>query len=272
MSAVVDIKWQGPDYEVGDTLAVDVYCLITGTADDIEVNLALEAQLPLAYAGAKLRGWTVDERLAHACWSAKATYVRERSTDQANPSDPATAYEFSFSTGGGSTKVTQSLSTVANYAESGTPPDYYGAIGVTKDTVEGCDVVIPTYSWKETHRFPAAAVNQAYRLIVAGLTGSVNSSEFRGFSGGEVLFLGADGSLSSARGEFSITYSFAAQKNANLTVGAMTGIAKDGWHYIWLRYREKEDAAANQLVLRPVSAHVEQVYPVADFAALGIGS
>jgi len=39
-----------------------------------------------------------------------------------------------------------------------------------------------------------------------------------------------------------------------------------------VRYADSEDTAAKVLVKKPISVHVEQVYPMVAFAALGIGS
>ena len=56
-----------------------------------------------------------------------------------------------------------------------------------------------------------------------------------------------------------------------LTVGSMTGIAKRGWDYLWIRYADVEDPDAKMLVKRPLSVYIEQVYPYTNFAGLGIG-
>ena len=87
---------------------------------------------------------------------------------------------------------------------------------------------------------------------------------------GEVLFLGASGSQ---RGEddWEITFRFAASPNVTgLTVGPITGIAKRGWEYLWVRYSDAEDQ--HVLVKQPIAAYVEKVYDEGNFAGLGIGS
>ena len=89
---------------------------------------------------------------------------------------------------------------------------------------------------------------------------------------GECLFLGASGSK---RGEedWEITFRFAASPNrTGITVGDITGIAKKGWEYLWVRYADAEDAAAKALVKKPVAVYVEKVYEDGDFSGLGIGT
>ena len=62
------------------------------------------------------------------------------------------------------------------------------------ENVEGVDIAIPVYNFSETHYKSAASVSTSYRLALFRVTGTVNSSSFRGFAAGEVLFLGASGS------------------------------------------------------------------------------
>ena len=56
-----------------------------------------------------------------------------------------------------------------------------------------------------------------------------------------------------------------------LSLGTITGISKEGWQYLWVRFIDDEDTTAKALIKRPVSAYVEQVYSYGDFSGLGIG-
>ncbi len=86
---------------------------------------------------------------------------------------------------------------------------------------------------------------------------------------GEVLFLGASGSKR-GKEDWEITFKFAASPNiTGLTVGPITGIAKRGWDYLWVRYLDDEDSF--QIIRRPVAAYVERVYEFGNFADIGIG-
>jgi hypothetical protein len=178
---------------------------------------------------------------------------------------------FAFDTSGGTQHITQSLGTVASYAASGTPPDFGGAVGVTHDSVEGVDITIPVYSFSETHYLDDAFVTPAYYGTLFNLTGKVNDAAFKGLAAGECLFLGASGSKRGAA-DWEITYRFAGSPNrTGLVVGPITGIAKKGWEYMWVRYADSEDTAANAIVKKPVAVYIEKVYDEGDFSALGIG-
>ena len=55
-------------------------------------------------------------------------------------------------------------------------------------------------------------------------------------------------------------------------LGDITGIAKKGREYLWVRYEDTEDDTAKALVKRPVAVYVERVYDEGNFADLGIGT
>jgi hypothetical protein len=180
---------------------------------------------------------------------------------------------YSFDTGGGTQHITQSLETRGAYAASGvTAPDFRGAIGVKEDAVEGVDVAAPVYHFTETHFKPDDEVTLAYRGALFRLTGRTNDAAFKGLDAGECLFLGASGSKR-GDGDWEIQFRFAALPNkTDLAVGDITGIAKKGWDYLWVRYEDAEDAAARALVKKPVAAYVEKVYEEGDFSLLEIGT
>ena len=56
-----------------------------------------------------------------------------------------------------------------------------------------------------------------------------------------------------------------------LVVGPITGIAKKGWEYMWVRYADSEDTVAKAIVKKPIAAYIEKVYDEGDFSLLGIG-
>jgi len=59
---------------------------------------------------------------------------------------------------------------------------------------------------------------------------------------------------------------------SNIVVGEITGIARKGWEYLWVRYADAKDDTAKAIVKKPVAAYVEKVYEEGSFAGLGIGT
>ena len=265
MPITVAEKWDSREGTQGEGASTDLRFIIRGTDDDTEAKSALLAGSPLLYAGL-VRQSSHIERIGEDTWEGTVRY--------GITSPPETGQStFSFDTGGGSQHITQGRGTSARYAAPGkTAPNFGGAIGVTQDNVEGVDIYVPVYHFSETHHLAPSGVTGAYKATLFFLTASVNSNGFKGFSPGEVLFLGASGTQRGQE-DWEITFKFAASPNATgLVIGEITGINKKGWEYLWVRYADSEDTIAKVLVKKPIAVYVEQVYPLAGFAALGIGT
>lgn len=180
---------------------------------------------------------------------------------------------WTFEIGTQSLHITQAKEHIAGYAASGTAPDHKGAIGVRADgnggkTADGCDVFVPFFKWSETHYFPASLVaTHSWIQTHEALVGTVNQDPFRVWAKGELLLLGVTGSKQ-AELDVPITYTFASSRTeTGLAVGDITGITKEGHHYLWIEYWSEEDAPAVDLAYRPKAAHVERVYDYGDWAA-----
>jgi hypothetical protein len=177
---------------------------------------------------------------------------------------------FSFDTTGGTTHITQSRSTRSKTrAGGGAAPDNKLAIGITKDRVEGCDVVTPKFEWQlECQR---ADCTGQYLIDLFSVTGTVNyDATFYGFPAGTVLYLGASGRYT-FNDRWTITHRFACNPNeVNLDVGnGITVPEKKGWDYLWIGY--KDEVSNNKLIQVPDTAYVEVVYRTGNFDLLGIG-
>ena len=174
-----------------------------------------------------------------------------------------------FDTGGGTVHITQSITTISGTRRGGgVATDFKNAIGVTKDSVEGCDIFTPGYEWSRTVARPVCT--PAYIKTLAELTGTVNNDAWYHYDQGEVLFLGASGQRNDD-GKWSITYKFSVRFNqGNIEVcDNLTVPSKLGHEYLWVLYAE--EVQAGQVAPLPEAAYVEQVYEFKDFAALEIG-
>jgi len=173
----------------------------------------------------------------------------------------------SFNTTGASTHLNQSLSTRGIYAAPGkVAPNYRGAIGVSDSGVAGVDVTVPAFEFSVRKKFEFISTD--YLLAMVAMTGRVNSSPWSIFAPGEALFLGGEGG-EDEQNWVDVTYHFAARPNeANLTVGNISGVTKRGWDYLWVKHGE--EVVADRVLQVPEAAYVEQVYPEANFNALGI--
>ncbi len=274
--ATISESYESRPFRFGTQTGRELVYNIFGTEDDLAVEILLRSTAPSSYQGLRFRDAEV-EPIGAGVWRGRVRYEGNSSTN-----------EFAFDTSGGSQQVTQSIGTVGRYAPAGmVAPDFQGAIGVSDDKVEGCEVVVPNYTFQETHHFTFAdlAALRAYSLVLMRLTGAFNDDDFKGLAAGECLFLGASGSGGDLS-DFAITFRFQGSPNAfGLEIGgdvepyggpyggaAITGIDKLGHDYLWVRYAEFQDGSASALVKRPVACYVERVYYPADFSQLGIGT
>ena len=169
-----------------------------------------------------------------------------------------------FEIGTETSHITQSRRTVGKYAVPGkTAENYYGAIGFDGETVQGTDILVPTFQFTQQRILPIETVTFGFVRALFYLTGRFNSGAFLGFEAGEVLFLGAGGTRN-PEGDWDLTYRFSASPNAkNLTVGKIRGINKRGWDHLWVRY--VDDVDQKVLVKVPSSAYVEEVIQPGNF-------
>ena len=250
---------------------------VFGTADDVELHAAINAEVSASgqywqYPGLpnmKLfaESYSVSF-LGDNAWQVQVSDSKDGAEDGTEPLKRAR----SFDTTGGTQHMTQA------YAETkfGTnAPDQKKAIGVDANGVNGVDVVVPQLQWQESYDVPNSYVTSAWIRGVAGVTGTTNNGAFRGFEAGEVLFVGCSGSQEwddqKGRGPWSLSFRFVASKNVTgETIGDISGVAKKGHEYLWVRYEDAVDS--NVLLKKPKAVYVNKVYREADFSALGIGT
>jgi len=264
MAITVTEKWESRASTEGKNPTVDLVAIVEGTDDDLAAKAALAAWLPDRYDGLALADYKL-QRIGQEEWLGTGLYDRLEHQEVGDST-------YNFETGGGTEHITQSLETVGTYAAAGeTAPAFGGAIGVNgQGEVEGVDIHAAQFSFSETHIIDADTVTEAYINGLFDTTDKVNAVPFRGMAAGQVLFLGATGSKRSEE-DWEITFKFACSPNArNLVIGGITGIDKDGWDYLWVYYREAEDAEASRVIPQPIAVYVERVYYRAPFTALGI--
>ncbi len=245
--------------------------VVEGATDEANARAAVAAAAPLTVGAMKRDDVSVEE-IRDGLYYATVRWAKDDGgATRKEDGDLA----FSFETRGGSQRITQSLETVESYAASGDAPDYKGAINVTNTGVEGADIHAAVFNFNVTlylDSLSSSYVQTLYRATAcvndATFTVTVESGTTLEFAAGECLFLGAAGSK---RGDnpWELQLAFAASPNiSDLTLGEITGIAKDGWDYLWIRYQEAEDTTAKTIIRKPLAAYVERVFRRANLTAL----
>lgn len=203
---------------------------------------------------------------SHNMWDGTARYTK-RSREREELQEGESSYQ--FETGGGSIHLTHALSTTS-YPAGAAPVD--NAIEFDGESIKGTDIQSAVYNFSETHIIPAASVDAAYKLALFRATGKTNNATFRGFAAGEVLFLGASGTQR-GDGAWDVNFRFAAQENkTGLTIGGISGIAKKGWEYLWVRWSTEADTASGTTRPKAKAVYVQKVYEDHNYGNLAIGS
>ena len=258
----------------GEVTEIEIPYLVFEAADeDAALAAARSVAASRTVSGMALDEVEVTERVNGTTWKVKAIFKDEDSDDPDEPDEDEETTSFAFDTGGGTMHRNQSLKTVSKVPNDA--PDFNGAIEVDNEgNVNGFDVTMLVLNFTETHTMNGSRVTTSYKKSVAALTGTVNRSGFRGFSAGEVLFLGASGTKRSKKpnAPWEITFRFAVSPNqSGLQVGKLKVSQKKGWDYLWVRYADKVADNKKNVIKEPVAAYVEQVYPDGDFGNLGLG-
>ncbi|HVS73142.1 MAG TPA: hypothetical protein VHQ47_17940 [Phycisphaerae bacterium] len=186
--------------------------------------------------------------------------------------------KFSFSIGTQSINIKQSKATSNKYSTlGGGAPDLKQCINVTpQGDVQGVDLDFPTYTWTETHYLPASMITDAYKAaLYNAMSNPVCNASFRGCAAYEAKILGVEGTERHKEGDWEVNFRFAGSPNfTGLTVGAISGIAKKGWEYLWVYYEETTATVGSNKVriVQPRDVYVEKVYGDFDPSTLGIGT
>ena len=145
---------------------------------------------------------------------------------------------------------------------------------MTDHDVEGCEIVVPKFSWSETWQLPIADYGWAYSQTLKAITGRVNAASFPRLSGrpgplprrqGLGLQQGPDADrdhlqLRAERrrqGADDRRHQRASPRPAGSISGSTT--------------RRPTITTAKNYVHRPDAVYVERVYDAASFDLLGIG-
>lgn len=256
----------------GTRKETELQFVVLGANDDIEAEGALWGKAPVNYRGLRRDMDGVKrEQLGSESWKFTIPYKpvdpAEEEESGGDPNNPFGIID--FDTTGATTHITQCIEQVDYGAEAAAPNIRLSrVVGLTKDGVEGVDIVVPQMEITATKEYDPDEITSAHILALMKLTGKVNSAPFilRGmtFLTGELLYLGCTGT-SKGRSNWELVHRFSASQNRqNIVISpAITVASKRGHDYLWVMY--KADEKDNLFVHTPDVAFVSKVYEEDDF-------
>lgn len=195
--------------------------------------------------------------------------------DTSTPAVGESGYRFNYQAP--SAHIMQSLATINAYEYfwdlPNGPPDFNGAINVVDDEgklrVEGFNLQPPPEVFTIPYTDVDDVITSAYQTTVRGLCGKVNNATFYGAAAGEIMLVRAQGERRG--GLWNLEFGFAYVPNVTgFVVGDITDIDKDGLDLMWVYYGAAKDAAAKELVRRPIAVYIERVFERADLNDLNL--
>lgn len=201
------------------------------------------------------------------------------------PASQEIGSEFSFTTGGGTTRIFTSKETLQSFGRTlpgggvEEAPDMKKLIGLPLGggEIQGCEVYSPRMEFSVSQQFTKLSVGYILRLMAT--TAKTNKKPFRGCARGEVLFLGADGHFKSGDTPWQIAGRFGYSRNQ---IPEPFGdihfeIPIPGWAYIWFQFQTNTQeinvpgiGVRKVMVQEPVFCFVERVYDEEDFVVLSM--
>ena len=207
-----------------------------------------------------------------------AVYEKQDSGDGGYDETDEPTVNFDCSTG--TLHVTEPISQVCVYSADGPaesaaeaaaiPIGWNGKFGSES---EAAGVDISTGELKETYTkvlSRSTVTGDAWKRKIADLVGKVNSSSFKGWQPGEVMFLGASYSAP-LKGvtKVQVSFHFAIHLNeSNVKVSGQTISSCDGYEYLWAISSDK--AESGKLTKKVKKIYKAVVCQSASFSTLGL--
>lgn len=252
MTIIFDERPESREWTFADGKGTLEYQLI-GLHDPLDVIAYASARVPLYFNFCWLQDIQVKPQ-GNLLWYVTCPYGP-------TPRMPG-SIEIQSRTSGGTVHITSAREMVAKYGAGAPDTVIIGQDGA------GAEITVPVQMRSYTFNFERGIVTELLMDYWEDLVGLVNNATWHNRPAGEVLFLGYDCKTTiSADPKAAVTFDFAMSRNrTGLTIGAITGIAKQGQDLIDIH--TKTAVVAGQDVQQEKFVYIQRVYERADFASV----
>ena len=252
------------------------YLITEPTTKDAAMS-AVASAAPASFGALPLSEIRFDGYVGEGNIKAVAVYASS-SSDSGDGYDEETP-TMSFDCGGGMKHVT--YCTGSQSRRYGTV-DAGNAIGWNKRSGDACeiagvDIPAPQFRLSFTRVMPrSSALSVDFMRSTGLMVGKVNDATFKGWSAGEVMFLGASYSAPlKGKEKIVVTYNFSIQPNeTNVTIAGHDIGDVDGFDYIWTIPKTEVRTSGGQVIGHPKldieAAFVAPVCTRANFSSFGL--
>ena len=266
------------DYD-GNVTSSEIKYLVLFPTTKMAAMQACFDDAPESNGKLKKSGVRFDGISGDGCYEISVLYDEDEQPSGEYSSGPGSDYisQFSFDCGGGTRHITHSKD--QQILDGDLDPG--GAIGWngkpgSESQIAGVDIPAAQPRESYTRVLPFKKLTTAFRRKAASIVGSVNSTPFKGWEPGEVMFLGCTFNVnlqnSKETDAVSVTYNFAIAMNEDKIIlnGKTYHSKKKGHQYIWTISETvvKQDEPPS---LEIKGIYLETLCPEIDFNELGLG-
>lgn len=235
----------------------------------LSVLTYLKENPPSNINAAELDTVEIVSRIDQTTFEVSATYSKPDTPSPEDDEEPT----LSFSCGGGTRHVIEAIEQelVAGQHPKLRPGKLIGYNGKSLGEIDvsGTDIPAPNFRETYTKGMSVSKLTTTYRRKVGKLVGSVNSTKFKGWEPGEVLFEGASFSTpNDGSNKVIVSFDFLIRPNEDDIEYGGTKISKKGFEYIWSIPRVFQQNGV--LHAGPKAVYRAKVCKSADFSQLGL--
>lgn len=266
------------------TSAEKEYLVFNAADEDAALGAVLETA-PKYLGSIPLEEIEIDEQIDDNLFRVIASYEKSSSSSkneeeeepEEEPEEEKTEEtvepQLSFNCGNGTRHVAEAYSQKQIFGDepAGNLVGWNGEYGENAQ-VDGVDVPFPSFHEKYSIPMKVSALTTEYRRKVGSLVGKVNSTKFKGWEPGEVMFesISFTAPLQGEK-EILVEFDFAIQLNEkNVKCGDILVKEKKGFEYIWFIPGTLKKESKGEI--KPIAGYIAQVVQYADFSVLGLGS
>ncbi len=252
MSITVKQAWAGVDLSLeqgsgsNSNSTATVTYIVEGTDSDLTACTSAYEFAPDEFSEIPKKSASVAERLTDTAWKIEVNYGSESKSSSGDSGDESDEATMNFDCSAGTKHMTQAIEQTCVYAGSGESKDstdeasavpigWNGKDG-SESEAAGVDVSIGELRETYTKTMSKSKVTgTSWKRKVAELVGKVNSGSFKGWSAGEVMFLGCSYSApSKGSKKVAVSFHFAIRLNeSKATVAGQNVGSVKGFEYLW---------------------------------------
>ena len=204
----------------GEFTEISVQFIADGAADEAEALEAVRESAPEEWEDIPMESLEISSRDGDNVFTVEVKYKHKSSSTSSSKERNEEETTVSFDCGGGTMHLTHSHEQRIAYGtkKAGGAIGWNGKTGAEM-SISGVDV--PTAQLRETYTkvMRLSRITTSFKRKVAKLVGKVNSGSFKGWSKGEVMFLGMSYSCPAKKStKVLVSFNFAVQPNESVNI------------------------------------------------------